>query len=63
MAKIIRREWKGVCVRAPLSAPRHGEAKSTEDQPKNRFIHIRTASNMRPICASVMKKLPIMAAL
>jgi hypothetical protein len=33
------------------------------DQPKNRFIHIRTAAKMRPICASVMKKLPIMAAL
>ncbi len=40
-----------------------GEAKMTEDQPKNRFIHMRTAANMRPICTSVMKKLPIMALL
>ena len=40
-----------------------GEAKMMEDQPKNRVIHRRTAANTRPICASVMKKLPIMALL
>jgi len=40
-----------------------GEAKMKEDQPKNRFIHIRTAAKMRPICISVMTMLPIMAAI
>ena len=60
MAKITRGEWECVCVRAPLSASQHGEAKITADQPKN---HRNTAANVRAICASVMKKFPIMVAL